>query len=398
MPRCSYSPCLFTLIMLTGCTREPQVTVPPPLEVIVSRPLKEVIEDWDTFTGLVEAKESVEIRPRVRGHIKEVKFKEGAEVKEGDVLFLIDDGPFRAQEKQADGQMKLYTAKLKLAQERIGILEPLVKSGSAAKQELDKVMADQGEAIAGMATAEGQIQEARLNTEYCRIVAPISGHISRAFLTKGNLVNAAGDNLLTTLVSVDPMYVYFHVNERALLRYRNHMIALASKNKDTGKKSDMDIKVQMGLATDRDYPHKGIIDFIDNRVDSSTGTIKVRARFDNPKRADGRRLLAPGMFARIRAAVADPHPAILVADRAILTDQNMKYLLKVNRSKENLVERVDIEAGRLQEDGLRVVDAGLKGDEWIIVDGVTMVRPGVTVTPREGSMPRRPGHHSGEGK
>lgn len=387
---------LVALSLLPGCMRQPEVTPPPPLEVIISQPLKEVIEDWDTFTGLVEAKESVEIRPRVRGHIKEVKFKEGAEVKEGDVLFLIDDGPFKAQEKQAEGQLKLYQAKLKLAQERIGILEPLVKSGSAAKQELDKVMADKGEAIAGMATAEGQIQEARLNTQYCRILAPISGHISRALLTKGNLVNAAGENLLTTLVSVDPMYVYFHVNERALLRYRNHMIALARKSKEASNKSDADIKVQMGLTTDRDFPHKGIIDFIDNRVDPNTGTIKVRARFDNPKREDGRRLLAPGMFARIRAAVADPHPAILIADRAILTDQNMKYVLTVNRSKENLVERVDIDAGRLQDDGLRVIDAGLKGDEWIIVEGVTMVRPGVTVTPREGAMPRRPGHQAKE--
>lgn len=381
------------LILLTGCTREPQVTPPPPLEVIVSLPVKELIEDWDGYTGLVEAKESPEIRPRVRGHIKEVKFKEGSEVKAGDLLFLIDDGPFKAQEKQAQGQLKLYQAKLKLADERIGILEPLVKSGSAAKQELDKALADKGEALGGIATSEGQIDEARLNIDYCRITAPISGRTSRAYLTKGNLVSATGESLLTTIVSVDPMYVYFDVNERALQRYQQHALEQARKDKKEGKDpAGETIKVQMALVADRGFPYQGVIDFIDNRVDPATATKKVRARFENPKLEHGGRALDPGMFARVRVAVTDRHPAILVADRAILTDQNLKYVLTVNKSKDNLVERVDIEPGRLQEDGLRVVDAGLAGDEWVIVEGVTMVRPGVSVAPREGPMPRRPGH------
>lgn len=361
----------------------------------MSQPVKELIEDWDIYTGLVDAKEKPEIRPRVRGHITAVKFKEGSEVKAGALLFTLDDGPFKAQEKQAQGQLKLYQAKLKLAQERIGILEPLVKSGSAAKQELDKVFADKGEAIGGIATAEGQIQEAQLNIDYCQITAPISGRVSRAYLTKGNLVNVTGENLLTTIVSVDPMYVYFDVNERALRRYQEHALEQSRRDKKEGTDpAGETIKVELSLTSDRGFPRKGVIDFIDNRVDPATGTIKVRAKFDNPKLESGSRTLTPGMFARLRVAISDRHKAILVADRAILTDQNLKYVLTVDKNKDNLVQRVDIEPGRLQEDGLRVIDNGLKGDEWVIVEGATMVRPGVTVAPRDAPMPHRPGPKS----
>lgn len=383
-----------------GCSRDPPVAQTPPLEVVVSQPVKEKIEDWDTYTGLVEAKESVDIRARVRGHIKEVKFKDGAEVKEGAVLFLLDDGPFKAQEEQAKGQLKVQQAKLKLAEERIGILEPLVKTGSAAKQELDKALADKGEANGSIATAKAQIQEAKLNIDYCRITAPISGKTSRALLTKGNLVNATTENLLTTLVSVDPMYVYFHVNERALQRYREEAVKQArrdragldkAKVKDKGHPQDADIKVQMALINDRGFPRHGVIDFIDNRIDPSTGTIKVRARFKNDKQEGGQRPLVAGLFARVRVVVSDKYDAILVADRALLTDQSLKYVMVVNKEKSNLVERVDVAPGRLQEDGLRVIENGLKGNEWVIVDGVTLVRPGLLVAPQEGAMPRRPG-------
>jgi RND family efflux transporter MFP subunit len=192
------------------------------------------------------------------------------------------------------------------------------------------------------------------------------------------------------------MYVYFFVDELTLLRYKKQALDQALKDKEQGKTppdgaTESDMIVEMGLANDAGYPRKGVMDFIDNRVDPGTGTIKVRARFSNPKQADGRRLLTPGLFARVRVAVSDRHKAILVSERALLSDQNLKYVLVVNRADKNVVERVDVQPGAVQEDGLCIINYGLKGDEWVIVEGLTLVRIGQSVQPREVPMPRRPG-------
>jgi RND family efflux transporter MFP subunit len=231
--------------------------------------------------------------------------------------------------------------------------------------------------------------ESEVNIGFCKIRATINGKVGLAQLTKGNIVNAQGqENLLTTIVPVDPLYVYFNVNERALLKYQEIMRKRFEREKKAGHDK---IDVEMALATDRGFPHKGEVDFIDNKVDQATGSIKVRARFSNPKEPDGQRKLTAGLFARVRVPAADPYPAILVADRAILADQSLHYVLVVNKEKGNLVERVDVEvSNRVQEDGLRVVEAGLKGDEWVIVEGVNRARPGGTVKPAEKEMPRRP--------
>src|SRR5262249_30724482 len=199
------------------------------------------------------------------------------------------------------------------------------------------------------------------------------------------------DSLLTTIVGVDPMYVNFNVTERAYQEYRRLLLERAAKSPAAGKDAKLTIPVELGIAGDTRFPFKGFVDFVDNRVDPLTGSIKVRAKFENPKGPDGRRPLTAGMFARIRVAIADPYKALLVADRAILSDQSLKYVLVVNREKSNTVERVDITpSSRVQESGLRVVEAGLKGSEWIIVEGVNRARPGMTVNPKEGQMPRRP--------
>ena len=187
------------------------------------------------------------------------------------------------------------------------------------------------------------------------------------------------------------MYVTSYVNERAYKGYRDHLLARAEKDPNAAKGNKLIIPVEMAVGGDKRFVYKGEVDFVDNRVDPKTGAIKVRAKFDNPKGADGRRLLTVGMFARLRVSMADPYPAILVADRAVLTDQNLNYVLIVNKNKSNVVERVDVTvSNRIQENGLREVKAGLKGDEWIIVDGINRVRPGVTVNPKEAAMPRRP--------
>jgi membrane fusion protein, multidrug efflux system len=380
---------LGTATILSGCSRETPIVQPPPVEVVISQPVNEKISDYDTYTGSVESKESVEIRARVRGQIKEVLFKEGDEIAADKQLFVIDSDPFKADLEQAKGQVATWEAKLKAAEEKIAIYKPLAEKQTVAKEELIQALAAKGEAIGGLGTAQGKVTEANVNIAFCNIQSPIAGKVGQALLTKGNIANAGTtDNLLTTVLSVDPLYVYFYVNERAVLNYQKFVRSRYEKDKKDAKP---EIPVEMALATDNTFPYKGVVDFIDNKVDPNTGAIKVRARFENPKGPDGRRQLTPGLFARIRVTVADPYPALLVADRAILTDQNLKYVLVVNKAKNNTVERVDVTASdRLQENGLRAVDAGLKGDEWVIVDGINRARPGVEVNPKESKMPSRP--------
>jgi len=369
----------------------------PPLEVVVSQPhppgtKPELIADWDVYTGNVQAKDSIEVRARVRGHVKEVLFAEGEEIAAGTELFLVDSEPFQADLKQAKGQLATWEAKLKLAEEKIAFYKPLADKGSVSKEELLKVVADKGEAIGGIDVARGKILDAELNIGYCKIATPIAGRVGEALLSKGDFVNATGtDSVLTTVVAVDPMYVTFYVNERAYQRYRKLLRDKALKAPAAAKEGKLKIPVELAVAGEENFPYKGYVDFVDNRVDPSTGSIKVRAKFDNPKGPDGRRPLTVGLFARVRVTLAEPSPAILLADRAILTDQSLKYVLVVNKARDNVVERVDVTASdRLQEDGRRAVEAGLKGEEWVIVEGVNRARPGVTVKPTEGKMPRRP--------
>jgi len=382
---------------LAGCKGEPAITPTPPLEVVVSQPQPpgtkpELIADWDVYMGTVESKDSVEVRARVRGHVQKVDLAEGDEIAAGTELFLIDSEPFQVELKQAKGQLTTWEAKLKLADEKIAFYKPLADKGSVSKEELLKVVADKGEALGGIDVARAKILDAEQNIGYCKITSPIAGKVGEALLSKGDLVNASGaDSLLTTVIAVDPMYVTVYVNERAYQRYRKLLLERAAKEPVAEKAAKLKIPVELALAGDETFPYKGYVDFVDNRVDPATGSIKVRAKFDNPKGPDGRRSLTAGLFARLRVTLAQPEPAILVADRAILTDQSLKYVLVVNKAKDNVVERIDITASnRLQEDGRRAVEAGLKGDEWVIVEGVSRVRPGMTVAPKEGKMPRRP--------
>jgi RND family efflux transporter MFP subunit len=388
--------------VVLGCSNEPPLVQPPPVEVVVSQPLLEKIADWDVYTGQVESKEPVDVRARVQGEIKDVPFKkkkvrrlgkeinlEGKEVEAGELLFVIDDEPFKAAKQKAEGELKSSTADEEAADKIIKIYDPLAKQGTVSTEELVKAIGAKGKASGGIITAKGNILAAETNIKYCQITAPIAGKVGQALLTKGNIVNAGGqDNLLTTVVRVDQLYVYFYVNERALLNYQKLVRKTLEKEK---KEAEVYFPVEMALTTDTGFPHKGVVDFIDNKVDPKTGAIKVGARFENPKGADGLRLLTPGLFARVRVAIADPYPAMLIADRAILSDQSLSYVLVVNKAKNNVVERVDVTvANRVQENGLRAVEAGLKGDEWVIVEGVNRARPGVTVNPKEAPMPQRP--------
>jgi RND family efflux transporter MFP subunit len=384
--------CAGAALGLAGCNGEAKVEEPPPVEVVVSHPIKETITDWDTYTGTLDPKDLVEIRSRVKGYILNTPFEEGTEIPEGAELFAIDSEPFKADLKKAKGELTSWQAKLKLAEEKITLYKPLAEKGTVSKEDLLKAMADKGDAIGGIDGANAKIMEAELNIGFCKITSPIAGKVGEAILTKGNLANASGaDSLLTRVIAVDPMYVTFNVNERSYEQYRKLLRARAEKDPEL-KGTKLKIPVELAIGGADRFEYHGFVDFVDNRVDPATSSIKVRAKFANPKGGpDDRRPLTAGMFARIRVSIAEPTPAILVTDKAILTDQSLKYVLVVNKAKNNVVERVDVTPStRLQESGLREVRKGLKGDEWVIVDGVNRARPGVIVDPKDGKMPRRP--------
>jgi RND family efflux transporter MFP subunit len=381
-----------TAAVLAGCNRGQPVVEPPPVEVVIAQPVKDKVVDWDTYTGDVKSKDAVDVRARVKGEIKDVPFKhkkeggkevnlEGKDIKAGELLFVIDDVPFQADKQKAEGQLEVWTAKRDAAEKIIKIYDPLAKQGTVSAEELVKAIGNKGEAVGGITAAKGAILDAEANIKYCKITSPITGRIGEARFTTGNMVSGQND-LLTTVVRVDELYVDFYVNERALITYKQ--VVGRALEKEGRKLEEVKIPVEMALVTDTKFPHKGMVEFIDNKVDPKTGSVKVGARFDNPLGKDGLRPLTPGMFARVRVAIADPYPAVLVPDRAILTDQNLKYVLVVNKAKNNAVERVDVTvSSRVQENGLRVVK-GLEGDEWVIVDGVNRARAGVTVNPKEG--------------
>jgi RND family efflux transporter MFP subunit len=376
-------------LVMPGCNSEPPLAEPPPVEVIVAQPVSEKIADWETYTGTLDDKDKQEIRARVRGEIKEVMFKEGQEVEAGKVLFRIDSDPFEADLKQAQGQQTTWKAKLKAAEEKIAIYQPLADKGTVAKEELVNALAAKGEALGGIETAKGKVSEAEINIAFCKIRSQVAGRVGTAQLTKGNLVNPSSkESLLTTVIPVDPVYAYFDVNEQAL---RNYQKILAEQFARTKKEAKQELPVEMALTGETNYGYKGTIAILDNKVDPNTSSIRVWARFANPKGPDGQRPLTPGMSARIRVTVAEPQAAILVPDRAILSDQSLKYVLVVDKAKDNVVKRVDITASeRLQPDGRRAIESGLKGDEWIIIDGVNRVRPGVSVKAAE-AAPRGAG-------
>lgn len=317
------------------------------------------------------------------GYLTEVKFTDGQEVKQGDLLFQIDPRPFQAVLESANGQKAQWEAKLARGEADVQRYEKLVPTGAATPQDLDKATADVGEAIAAIQSAQAAIDRAELDLQFAKIAAPISGRISRAQITSGNLVR--GDNeLLTTIVSLDPIYVYFDVSERDLLRFQARGRAARAAAAPQPELRVQKIQVQLGLANEPGYPHEGVIDFADNRVNPTTGTIRLRGVFDNAKR-----IFSPGLFARVRVPISDSYRAVLVAERALGIDQGVRYVLTVDDKQ--IVKRQFVELGPLQDDGLRVITSGLTPDDWVVVNGLQRARPGKPVTPQRAEMPRRAG-------
>jgi RND family efflux transporter MFP subunit len=364
-------------IGVAGCAGAPSgPPVPPTTPVTVSRPVERYVTDYADFTGRTAAVDSVEVRARVWGYLQKVNFKEGDLVQKGDVLFELDPRPYQTLLDQANAKVAQDEAQLAYDEAEYQRRVPLVGPGAVSRSELDKTAAARRVDIANIAADKAVVASRQLDLEYTKVTAPISGRVSRYVVTVGNLLQAGelGGTLLTTIVSVDPMYVYFDVDEYTALRVQQ----LVREDKSDSPRDD-GYAISLGLATEEGYPHRGAIDFEDNQVNPKTGTIRVRGVFPNKEQ-----VLLPGLFGRVRMPIGRPHRALLVSDRALDTDQGQKVLYVVNEKSE-VVSR-PVRLGTLH-DGLREITEGLKPGEPVIVNGLQQVQPGLTVEQRLVDMP-----------
>jgi RND family efflux transporter MFP subunit len=361
--------------VLSACARNEAATnaasAPPP-QVTVAQVVSKPVTDFDDFTGRFEAIDRVEVRPRVNGYISSINFTEGSEVKKGDVLFVIDQRPYAAELKRAQAQLAQAKSQLALARSEKARAENLLAQHAISQEEYDTRSSGDEQAQANVQLADAALDTAQLNMTFTQVTAPITGRISRANVTLGNLVTN-GQTLLTTLVSIDPIYVRFDGDEQAYLRY----VKLARDRAAAGEK-DAPNPVLVGLADETGFPHTGVMVFLDNEVDPQTGTIRTRAKLDNHDRA-----FTPGMFARVRLMGDRKYDALLINDSAIGTDQTVRYVLVVGA--DNKVEYRPVKLGPVI-DGLRVVREGLKANDTIVVNGLQRVRPGSPVTPQRVAM------------
>lgn len=350
-----------------ACSTE--APAPPPPPVTVAPAIEREVTEWDDFTGQLEAVDMVEVRPRVSGHIQQVAFREGSEVKAGDVLFVIDPRPYATELARATAERERSRTRLALAVSEQERAERLAAVQAISREELDAKKSAVAELRAAVDVAGSAVADARLDLEWTRIRSPIAGRVGRAAVTEGNLVQAGGpgDAPLTTVVSIDQMRVSFETDERTFLR---HAELMRSGTRPAARAAAA--PVRMGLASEPGYPHEGRLDFVDNHVDPATGTIRVRAVFSNADRQ-----FTPGLFARVRLEGGESHAATLVPDRAIGTDQDRKFVLVLK--PDSTVDYRAVELGRLV-DGLRVIEDGLEPGEQIVVSGTQRARPGTKVT------------------
>jgi multidrug efflux system membrane fusion protein len=355
---------VFALYSRTGHSHaKPQVSAQPNLpQVQVAEVIHRPLREWQEFTGRLQAVNTVDVRPRVSGYVDHVAFTDGARVKKGQLLFQIDPRPFQAEVERLIAERTRSVSDLELAKANRARAERLISAHAISREEYERQVAAEASAQGALGSIDALLQEARLNREFTEVRAPIDGHVSRAIITAGNLVTSA--SLMTTLVSDDPVYVYFDADEQTYLRYAKakHDHAVAS----TGA-SD----VYIGLVDEDGYPHPGRLDFIDNQVDAATGTIRARAALANP---DGR--YTPGLFARVRLIGGEDHNSVLIEDRAVGTDLSKKFVLTL--AKDNRIEYRLVELGP-EINGLRVVTQGLAPNELIVVNGLQHVRPGQSV-------------------
>jgi RND family efflux transporter MFP subunit len=356
-------------LSLAACSSKPPAPPPPP-SVSVAPVLQRDLAEWDEFSGRLQAVDQVEIRPRVSGYIKHVTFTEGREVRKGETLFEIDPRPYQADLDRAQAQLEQARTAADLAAREVARAEKLVNVQAISREEFDSRTSAQANSVAAVRAAEAAVETARLNLSWTQVRSPIKGRVSRAEVTEGNLVQAGPPDatLLTTVVSLDSIYVYFDSDEQTYLRYAGRTAADGK-----GWRTER-LPVYLGLANETGFPHEGYLDFVDNRIDPTTGTIRTRAIFSNRDRR-----FTPGLFARVKLVGGQRKPVLLVRDAAVGTDQDRKFVLVLAKG-DSLAYR-PVELGRLSDDGLRIVRSGVEPGEKVVVNGLMRVRPGIKVTP-----------------
>lgn len=363
------------LFLFVGCDKPPAAaSAPPPPPVVVAQPIRQAVIDYKDFTGRTEPVESVDVRARVAGYLEQIPFTDGQEVKKGDVLFQIDPRPFQAEFARANAEIGRVESQLTKARNELARLEEPRKTGAVSQLEYDNSVATvkgfESQLEASKATADA----AKLNVEYSTIKSPINGRASRPLITVGNLVSS--ETLLTTIVSLDPIYVYFDADERAVLDYQKNVKKDQLQHQTV---REAKIPIAVAKANDPDFPHKGIIDFVENRLDESTGTLKIRAILDN---ADRR--LSPGFFVRVRWEMGAPRDALVIPERALGNDQGNRFVFVV--AEDGTVEYRPVKVGGITGT-MRVVTEGLKETDWVIIDGIQRARAGAKVTPKQEALP-----------
>jgi len=366
---------LLVAALVAGCAPKPPAPPPPP-GVTVAPVLQRDVADWDEFSGRLEAVDQVQIRPRVSGYIKRLTFTEGREVRKGEVLFEIDPRPYQADLDRAQAQLEQARTAADLAAREVGRAEKLVDVQAISREEFDSRTSAQANSVAAVRAAEAALETARLNLGWTKVRSPIAGRVSRAEVTEGNLVQAGPPDatLLTTVMSLDSIYLYFDSDEQTYLRYSGRAAAEGAHSLHSAR-----LPVYLGLANETGFPHEGRLDFVDNRIDPASGTIRTRAILSNRDRR-----FTPGLFARVKLVGTQRAPALLVRDAAIGTDQDRKFVLILGKG--DSLQYRPVELGKLSDDGLRIVRTGLAAGDKVVVNGLMRVRPGMKVSPKVVAM------------
>jgi RND family efflux transporter MFP subunit len=371
------------LRFFVACEQKNTYVEPPPPKVTVSQPVQQEVIEYLTFTGTTRPYEQVEIRARVAGFLQSMHFTPGTLVEKDALLFKIDSKEYQAAFNAAVAELKAARAQNHRAEIEYERAKRVFDKGAGRETDVVKWRGERDVARAAIERAKARVERAQLDLSYTEVTTPIKGRVSRNFVDVGNLVGEGEPTLLTTVTRFDPMYVYFNLNERDLLRVRTmYRQKVEEKDYDPAKESDAraEIPLFLGLANEDGYPHKGIADFAESEVDPGTGTLQLRGIFENPGRSP---VLVPGLFARLRMPIEKRDNALLVTERAIGADQGGNYLLAI--SSENKVEKRMIRMGQLV-DGLRVIEKGLQPGEWVIVKGIQRARPGAKVDPEKIDM------------
>jgi RND family efflux transporter MFP subunit len=369
---------LVLAVFAAGCTRQagppPQ---PPPPKVTVANPVRRPVTDYRDYTGRIDAVQSVNVVARVRGFLNTVNFREGVEVKAGDLLYEIDPREFQAAVEQARADVQRLQATLAQAVSEFNRVSRIQSTGAVTPEEVVQRRSARDIAQAQLKQAQAALENAQLQLSYARITAPIAGRIGRTFVTVGNLVGYGEPTLLTTIVSVDPMYVYFDVPESDYLEYRRLM-----QSEDLPPAEKQQTPLFIGLATEKGYPHRGMIDFRSNTVEPGTGTIQIRGTLPNPDRS-----LVPGLYTRVQVPFGKPQERLLVPEAAVQADQRGRFVLIV--TGDNAVEYRPVTVGITTDDHMLVIEKGVTAEDRVVVNGLQKARPGAPVQPVSDASQKR---------